>query len=98
MATNGHPDDLSNNVVAFPRRSGRTPSEQFDIARGAKATAILAAITRKYGSLPITIDDIEASSTDRPFIAYQPLTNTWSVTVDNLDQPGAEQARTGEHR
>lgn len=97
MATNGMPDDHIDNVVIFPKRGGSTPVEQFDIARGAKATAILAAITRKYGPLPITVDDIEASRTDRPFIAYQPITNTWSVSVDHPDHGGGH-ARTGERR
>ncbi|MCT7371895.1 hypothetical protein [Mycolicibacterium llatzerense] len=97
MTTTREPDDQFDNVVVFPRRGGTTPVEQFDIARGAKATNILAAIVHKYGNLSITVDDIENARADRPYIAYEAMTNSWSV-ITRPDEDGDDHARTGERR
>lgn len=97
MAINGETGDQTDNVVAFPRRGGTTPVEQFDIVRGAKATNILAALVRKYGHLSISIDDIENSRTDRPYIAYEAMTNTWAL-ITRPETDGDDHARTGERR
>jgi hypothetical protein len=88
MATTSQPDDTNNNVVAFPKHGGKSPTEQLNLVRAAKATAILAAIIGKYGTLPITIDEIDNGRNYRPYIAYQPLTNSWSLSTQHKDQHG----------
>lgn len=86
MATTSQPDNAINNVVAFPIHGGKSPTEQLNLVRTAKATAILAAIIHKYGTLPITIDEIDNGHNYRPYIAYQPLTNSWSLGTRHKDQ------------
>lgn len=86
MGITSQPDGTINNVVAFPKRGGISPTEQLDLIRAAKATAILAAIVRKYGPLPITIDEIGTGHNYRPYITYQPLTNSWALDTQHKDQ------------
>lgn len=101
MAIPSQPNDAIGNVVAFPKHGGKPPAAQLGLARTAKATAILAAVIRKYGDLPVTIDEIDDGHNYRPYITYQPLTNSWSLDTRHNDQeapPTLPHATTGRHR
>lgn len=101
MAITSQPDDANTNVITFPKHGGKSPAEQLGLARTAKATAILAAIIRKYGELTVTIDEIADGHNYRPYITYQPHTNSWSLDTRHAHQitpPTTPRPTTGQHR